>query len=303
MLFPAVASVLTSPSAAAVHPRLLIAAGLHGDKVVLSTRDIETALADLHLGSRQHPQPDLPGVVHPSAFLPAELYAAQAVEVSHLVREQLRDVLAHNPSFCAAADELLGNDEFFRTVYFGTVPRDEGSIGFAQLSRRLVGAIHVYEALISLGHDAHRDVAQWHEALLRAQRGRLAEGGGEEGPRAPRERLFDFFLALKGESVVASLNLLAALQGQSARGPAEGAAPSEGLRALRRLSTPALSDMLNDCMASNIFEAVLANLSFARWPDNARAGLALLLARPGPCARHMPNLGRARHLPHGACVA
>ena len=31
----------------------------------------------------------------------------------------------------------------------------------------------------------------------------------------------------------------------------------------------------------NIFEAVLSNLSFAFWPDNARAGMALLEAPAG----------------------
>ena len=34
-------------------------------------------------------------------------------------------------------------------------------------------------------------------------------------------------------------------------------------------------------MALNIFEAVISNLSFARWPQNARAGVALLLTQSG----------------------
>jgi len=43
-----------------------------------------------------------------------------------------------------------------------------------------------------------------------------------------------------------------------------------------------LSRVLNEIMGVNIFEAVLSNLSFAYWPDNARAGMALLLLNGAP---------------------
>ena len=34
-------------------------------------------------------------------------------------------------------------------------------------------------------------------------------------------------------------------------------------------------------MSVNLFEAIVSNLSFAFWPDNARAGMALLLTQRG----------------------
>ena len=70
---------------------------------------------------------------------------------------------------------------------------------------------------------------------------------------------------MKGESVLAAVNANALLTG--------GTVSEDERQGLGRV--------LQALMGLNIFEAILANLSFARWPDNARAGLALLATLAG----------------------
>jgi len=86
-----------------------------------------------------------------------------------------------------------------------------------------------------------------------------------------REALLDFFLAVKGESVLASINCFERMRRLAA-------SPDS---AAKRQAVRSLSGLLNAIMALNIVEAVVANLSFARWPENARAGVALLLTQSG----------------------
>jgi len=240
-----------------VHARLLQASGLLQDdgRVVLSRTDVELALEDLHLHEEQ-------------AILPQSLRTASdgwaAPDATSLVRDELLRVMETHPIFRAMAEQVL-DDDFFASVYFGVEPRAAGeSLSFEQLCRRMVASVYAMEELLALDRDAHRALAHKYEARLEASRAAHAERTRGLPARPARDALMGFFLALKGESVVASLN---------------------AFEMMRRAEAPrdvrALSRVMNAIMAVNIVEAVVSNLSFAFWPDNARAGMALLLVRPG----------------------
>jgi hypothetical protein len=282
-----------------VHSRLLQASQLLQDdgRVTLSRDDIELALADMHLQ-----RPTVPRTGHPSEFLPQSLYAgAPAVDVTELVVGAFPRVLEAHPIFRSMAEELLGNDDWYRSVYFGGPTRDESSLSFEQLCRRLVASVYVFEALIALDRDAHSALARWYEDLY-AERRAAAAAAPRRPPRSARDALMGFFLALKGESVLASINAFEMMRRLSARRGAGGGVDSAGAgdhagtgggadaragveaaddAAQHRAEVRGLSDVLNAIMSLNIFEAVLSNLSFAFWPDNARAGMALLEAPAG----------------------
>jgi len=264
------------PAARAIFERLLTASELLDDdgKVRLSAADLRTALEDMHL-QKEISTPE-PSLVHPSTLLPTFFYENESVDVTSLVCNELPLVLEALPSFAFMVEQTLGNERFHESVYFGIVPRDEHSLSFSALCRRLVASIVLFEALLALDHDGHRLIARWYEALYaRAVERQKASTAGRSRPHSARDALMGFFLALKGESVLASINAFEELRRLSARGGATGAAMA------------ALSDVLNDIMRLNICEAVLSNLSFAYWPDNARAGMALLLA---PLGRFRPDL-------------
>ena len=233
---------------------------------------------------------------HPSGLLPASLYAAPTVDVTELVRSSFLRVLEAHPIFRFMAEETLGNDAFYESVYFGaedaaTAP---ASLSFAQLCRRLVASVYVFEELIALDRDAHAALARWYETLYTERRAAAAAAAGRGGararlPRSARDALMGFFLALKGESVLASINAFEMLR-RAGRPPADAEAGSaQRAEEVRGEEVSALSEVLNAIMSLNIFEAVLSNLSFAFWPDNARAGMALLLTKHGdytPDLRH-----------------
>lgn len=299
--------------------------------IILSGHDLQTALADMHLQkaiSLPHP-----GVTHPADLLPPHLYTGESVDVTELVTASLPAVLAVHPTFAFMVEQVLGNDDFHASVYFGLERRDANSLSFADLCRRLVTSIYLFEVLLGVGRGGHRKLAQWYEALYTAG----LDSDGEEGARAGdssrsdggsgncdgsggrpssiRDALMGFFLTLKGESVLASINAFEQLRrlGQSAceeavplrpartdvptgrpppaetRDSSDEAAAGSGAEAPGASSGTSvqaevarLSTLLNAIMGLNIFEAVLSNLSFAFWPDNARAGMALLLTPLAP---------------------
>jgi hypothetical protein len=237
-------------------------------RVLLTRLDIQTALAEMHIDDKQ---PWLEGVEHPTTFIPEHLYVSDsAIDVSELVTSSLQQVLTQHPTFDFMASEVVGNDEWYSSVYFGLSERDASSISFPQLCRRLVASVYVFERLLEMDRACHRQLAAWYEARLADARqtgsgqrqlrwqGRSGHSGSKSGASSLRERFVGAWLNLKGESVLASIN---------------------AFEELRRRPDKAseLSDLLNALMAANIFEAIVANLSFAFWPDNARAGLALLL--------------------------
>ena len=297
-----------------VFDQLLHAGGIAVEpdgRVLLQCAHVEAALSTLHL---QPAQPPLPGIEHPCDFLPDSLLQLdRPVDVTKLVKTSLPRVLEQHPVFCVMAEALL-EDDFYRSLYWGTEPRDESAIGFEQLALRLVVVVFVFEELLALDRDSHRKLARWYEAL-HAQSG---EGGdrssdrGSEGGSAPsrapadgrslRERLLAFFLTIKGESVLASINCFETMRRISSepdspskrrdvdvRMPPPSLCASTCAAAMREVSSnnsdllisQALSDLLNSIMALNLIEAIVSNLTFARWPDNARAGMALLLTQSG----------------------
>jgi len=271
--------------ASSVYERLLSASELVNSegRVILSPEDRATALADMHLQPQRSGNADAlyawkessPGKservrkeVDPSDFLPPDLFADTPVDVTELVTETMPKVLAAHPIFASMAEELMGNDKFYSSVYFGRETRDADSLEFPALCRRLIASIHLFESLIGQGHPVHRQLAQHYEWRYEAA-ARRSRARPPRLPSSPRYALMGFFLALKGESVLASINAFEMLRrlspGDEAAGPSSAA-------------VAALSRTLNDIMSLNIFEAIISNLSFAFWPDNARAGTALLLA-------------------------
>ena len=258
----------TAIAPAAVRPvattfdRLLAASELAGadGRVVLHRTDIDTALREMSL---DRAQPELGGVAHPSTLVPARLFEPDSVDVTDLVTGSLREVLDRHAVFEFMAAETVGNDEWFRSVYFGGSARDATSLSFAQLCRKLVASVYVVEQLLSMERDDHWQLAAWYERRLADAEARGGGGGAAAAASSVRERFVGAWLGLKGESVLASINAFEELRRRG------GAADARELAAL--------GDVLNAFMAANIFEAVVANLSFAFWPDNARAGLALLL--------------------------
>lgn len=281
---PTGAAAAVSARVAAVHQRLLLPSGMltADGRCLLGRADLELALADAHLGCRRCPQPALAEVAHPSTFVPASVYDADRVhDATALVCIELPRVLKAHPNFLAQAEELVGNDDFHASVFFGTAPRDASSLGFGQLARRLVASIHLFEALVGCDREMHRLLARWYEAKLRAERGAPDDQRLwlRTWLRSPRDALMGGFLEVKGESVLASIICFEALD---ALGRSSGSAG-----ALLDADEAEISQLLNAIMGINILEAVLSNLSFAFWPDNARAGLALLLARPGEYSRDL----------------
>merc|ERR1711971_1427757 len=93
---------------------------------------------------------------------------------------------------------------------------------------------------------------------------------GKRRPRSVRDAFMGFWLNLKGESVLASINTFEMMQ---------RVVDEDAQNAQEQVCM--LSRRLKAIMNLNIFEAVLSNLSFAFWPDNARAGMALLLTPQG----------------------
>ena len=257
---PAMASVLSeavSARSSRCHEELLAASQLLDDdgRVELTRADIDLALADMHL---QLPPGVQPVAGHPSSLLPASLYAAPSVDVTELVRSTLPRVLEAHPIMRSMAEETLGNDAFYKSVYFGAEDAADApaSLSFAQLCRRLVASVYVFEELIALDRDAHAVLARWYETLY-AERGAAAAAaaaaGGGAGPRLPRsarDALMGFFLALKGESVLASINGFEMMRRASSR--ATNAAEAGSAQHGEEVS--ALSDVLNAIMSLNIFE-------------------------------------------------
>lgn len=257
-----------------VFDQLLSASKLVGDdqRITLTAHDISTALTDMHL------QPELPtpdGVTHPSNFLPTILYSGAPVDVTDLVQISLREVLAAHPIFHFMAEQTIGNDDFHKSIYFGGDTRDDSSLDFPQLCRRQIASIYLFESLIALDRDGHRKLAQWYEALFADAKSRSEDAFQ---PRSTRYALMGFWLGLKGESVLASINAFEMLRRLSSDPTAaQGTASSSS----HQDEVKAISDILNAIMRFNILEAVVSNLSFAFWPDNARAGMALLLSPLG----------------------
>ena len=258
---PAMASVLSeavSARSSRCHEELLAASQLldDGGRVELTRADIDLALADMHL---QMPSGVQPVVGHPSSLLPASLYAAPSVDVTELVRSTLPRVLEAHPIMRSMAEETLGNDAFYKSVYFGAEDAADApaSLSFAQLCRRLVASVYVFEELIALDRDAHAVLARWYETLY-AERGAAAAaaaaaaagGGAPRLPRSARDALMGFFLALKGESVLASINGFEMMRRASSR--ATNAAEAGSAQHGEEVS--ALSDVLNAIMSLNIFE-------------------------------------------------
>ena len=218
--------------------------------MLLSRADVDLALSDMHLQNAN-------GCLPPSLLSPAT-----TVDVTDLVTVDMLRMVEVHPIFAFMAEQTTGNDDFHESVYFGTTPRGPDAIAFPALCRRLVASIYVFEALIGQNRDAHRQLAQHYEsAFLAAASERRA--GPPLAPRSLRHALMGAFLALKGESVLASINTFEQLRRTSATDTGE---------------VSRLSSVLNSIMRLNLVEAVLSNLSFAFWPDNARAGMALLLA-------------------------
>lgn len=174
-------------------------------------------------------------------------------------------------------------DDFHDSIYFGPATRDDvTSLGFSQLARRLVAGMHVFERILALPYECRRSLALYYEEQLHLARHNVASAASPR--RSLRETLMGGFLDVKGESVLASINAFELLRRSST-----GAAPfaqhaSNELEVEHGLprDVPSLSQLLNDIMSVNIFEAVISNLSFAFWPDNARAGMALLLRNGAP---------------------
>mmetsp|Transcript_33700 Transcript_33700/g.88606 ORF Transcript_33700/g.88606 Transcript_33700/m.88606 type:complete len:492 (+) Transcript_33700:24-1499(+) len=236
-------------------------------RVILTAADVDTALNDMHLRRSLH----VPGIEHPLSFLPEHLYSNDPVDATSLVK-QLPLVLETHSIFSFMVQETLGNDDFYTSVYFGTSTRDELSLSFASLCRRLVTSMYVFEVLLELPYESRYKLAEWYEALLESSSSANAREATSK-PRSPRDALLGFFLALKGESVLAAINTFEMIRRVADRGDDGGAEKQTHLRQLSRV--------LNALMSVNIFEAVISNLSFAFWPDNARAGMALLLSQHG----------------------
>ena len=298
-----------------LYQRLLTASELVNSdgRVVLTAEDRATALADMHLEPRLGSSGEegaalyawhetSPGrtervrnEVHPDDFLPAHVFSAEPVDVTELVTETFPAVLEAHPIFASMANELMSNDDFYQSVYFGTEARDTSCLDFPALCRRLVASVHLFESLIGQERAVHRQLAQHYEWQYEAAV-RQSRELPFRWPASPRYALMGFFLTLKGESVLASINAFEMLQRLSSgkdsslpdllsetSGPesASGASGASGASA-DPSALAALSDILNDIMSLNIVEAVISNLSFAFWPDNARAGMALLLAPDDP---------------------
>jgi len=225
-----------------------------------------------------HLQHDLPapsGVAHPSTFLPTTLYNNAPIDVTDLVQTSLREVLAAHPIFLFMAEQTIGNDEFYKSIYFGSDKRDDSSLDFPQICRRQIASIYLFESLIALDRDDHRKLAQWYEALFEDFKSRSEDAWR---PQSTRYALMGFWLGLKGESVLASMNAFEMMR-RLGGGPAAAQGAASG--SSHQNEVKALSDTLNAIMKFNILEAVISNLSFAFWPDNARAGMALLLSPLG----------------------
>lgn len=255
---------------------------------VLRPADILTALDDMHLLTESTaPPPD---------FLPENLLEPRSVDVTALVRDSLPRALATHPIFLRMAEELL-DEQFYASVYFGGELREAApSLSFTQLARRLVASIFVFEQLVAMPHHRRRSLAAYYEAKLVAARAAAASGGAAAPAalvRSVRDTLMGGFLDLKGESVLASINAFEMLHRCGTADPHAGPpAAAEGVSpCAHRLprDAPSLSRLLNAIMGVNILEAVLSNLSFAFWPDNARAGMALLALNGAPIR---PDLGQ-----------
>jgi len=118
--------------------------------------------------------------------------------------------------------------------------------------------------LFSMDHDGRMQLARHFESMYSAAVERQSVRGSGGSAPSLRQKLVGFWLAVKGESVLAAINTFEMMRRL-------GKSPRDD-------QVAELSDVLNDIISLNILEAVLANLSFAFWPDNARAGMALLLA-------------------------
>ena len=161
----AIAPTAIAPAAAVAttFDRLFAASELAGTdgRVVLHRADIDTALREMSL---DRAQPELGGVAHPSSLVPARLFEPDSVDVTDLVTGSLREVLDRHAVFEFMAAETVGNDEWFRSVYFGGSARDATSLSFAQLCRKLVASVYVVEQLLSMERDDHWQLAAWYEA-------------------------------------------------------------------------------------------------------------------------------------------
>ena len=262
LLVPRCVEALLATAAAATRPpdaqhvstvygRLLEASRLldPDGRVTLTHLDISTALSDMHLEGTSFVRPDV--------------VAGEAVDVTELVTATLPTVLAAHPAFLYMAEQTVGNDDFFESVYFGTEPRGADALDFGALSRRLVASVYIFELLLAQDRDAHRSLAQHYETRY-AEAVELRDAAPRRTPpRSLRDALMRFFLAVKGESVLASINSFESMR--------RAAAVDDDAEVSR------LSGVLNSIMRLNLLEAILSNLSFAYWPDNARAGMALLL--------------------------
>ena len=191
--------LLGEPAARATFERLLTASELLNDdgKVWLSAADLRTALEDMHL-QKEISTPE-PSLVHPSTLLPPYFYENESVDVTSLVCNELPLVLEAHPSFAFMVEQTLGNERFHESVYFGIVPRDEHSLSFSALCRRLVASIVLFEALLAFDLDGHRLIARWYEALYaRAVERQKASTAGRSRPRSARDAL----ISLKAASAV-----------------------------------------------------------------------------------------------------
>ena len=257
-----VQALLTTAAAAARPPEAQHVSSVYGKlltasrlldpdgRATLSHVDINTALDDMHLEG--------------TSFAPA-VVAGEVVDVTELVTATLPTVLAAHPAFLYMAEQTVGNDDFFESVYFGTEPRGPDALDFCALSRRLVASIYLFELLLAQDRDAHRSLAQHYEnRYAEAVELRAASPESYAAPRSVRDVLMRFFLAVKGESVLASINSFESMR--------RAAAVNDATEVSR------LSGVANGIMDLNLLEAILSNLSFAYWPDNARAGMALLLS-------------------------
>jgi hypothetical protein len=133
-----------------------------------------------------------------------------------------------------------------------------------------------------------------YEALYARARAAEAAGAASGRPTSVRDALMGFFLSLKGESVLASINSFEQMRRTAAEaggGSAASGADAAGGGVDVGSHDGALSGALNALMRLNIFEAVLSNLSFAKWPGAPCAA---------PTHRRLGRMSPLRPLSH-AC--
>ena len=139
----------------------------------------------------------------PTTFCPP-VFSAEPVDVTELVTETFPAVLEAHPIFASMANELMSNDDFYQSVYFGTEARDTSYLDFPALCRRLVASVHLFESLIGQERAVHRQLAQHYEWQYEAAVARAASSVSLA--RLSPLRAHGLLPHSQGESVLASIN-------------------------------------------------------------------------------------------------